>query len=187
LDQTAHDQLRQLQDLLAHQIPDGNPAEIIQRALAALLTETKKHRAALRERPRAPRPNSITRTRKENRASAARPCIPANVQREVWQRDQGRCAFVGDDGRRCGETRCLEFAHTRPWAKGGDHGAGNISLRCRAHNAYEAERDYGAHFIERKRQQRTSAVVREPVARYRLRGVDPGPQRLRAPLAGYQP
>src|SRR5690606_6755120 len=73
------------------------------------------------------------------------------------------------------------------WAQGGDHSATNISLRCRSHNAYEAERDYGAHFIERKRQQRTSAVVREPVARYRRRAANPSPRMLREPVAGYQP
>src|SRR5690606_36618792 len=79
---------------------------------------------------------------------------------------------------------CAEFAHVRPWAKGGDHGATNISLRCRSHNVYEAERDYGAHFIERKRRQRSSLVVREPVARYRRRAVAPRPQMLREPVAG---
>ena len=184
LDESAHDQLRQLQDLLAHQIPDGDPAKIIQRALGALLTETKKSKAALRQRPRAPKPTSITRSRAKN--PSARPGVPAHIQREVWQRDEGRCAFVGDDGRRCGETRRLEFAHLQPWAKGGDHSASNISLRCRAHNAYEAERDYGAHFIERKRQQRSSLVVREPGARYRLRAIDPSPLKLREPGARYR-
>lgn len=29
----------------------------------------------------------------------------------------GRCTFVGADGHRCNETRCVEFAHLEPWAK----------------------------------------------------------------------
>jgi hypothetical protein len=41
------DKLNELQGLLSHQIPDGDPAEIFDRALDALLTETKKRKAGL--------------------------------------------------------------------------------------------------------------------------------------------
>jgi 5-methylcytosine-specific restriction endonuclease McrA len=65
------------------------------------------------------------------------------VRREVWTRDQGCCGFVGEDGRRCNETRGLEVAHIHPWAKDGANTAINLGLRCIAHNAWEADRDYG--------------------------------------------
>lgn len=95
----------------------------------------------------------------------------------MWHRDQGRCGFVGTDGRRCGETRGLEFAHQKPWGKGGDHSAENLSLRCRAHNALEADRDYGEAFMRGKRKQRgacskskeKSFGVKEPRATYASR------------------
>jgi hypothetical protein len=60
------------------------------------------------------------------------------VKREVWLRDLGRCAFVGDAGRRCGERAFLEFHHVKPYAEGGPATPGNIELRCRRHNSYES-------------------------------------------------
>ena len=65
--------------------------------------------------------------------------IPAAVKREVWRRDDGRFAFVGTEGR-CRERGFVEFHHVVPFADGGAATPGNIELRCRAHNAYEAER-----------------------------------------------
>jgi len=65
------------------------------------------------------------------------------VKRAVWERDQGRCAFVGAAGR-CTEWGFLEYHHLVPHAGGGATTAGNLELRCRAHNAYEAARWFGA-------------------------------------------
>jgi 5-methylcytosine-specific restriction endonuclease McrA len=62
---------------------------------------------------------------------------PAAVKREVWTRDQGRCAVIGSAGR-CSETGFLEYHHVVPFAMGGMTDAANLELRCRAHNAYEA-------------------------------------------------
>ena len=87
--------------------------------------------------------------------------------REVWTRDDGRCGFVGEDGHRCNETRGLEFAHVHPWGKCGPDTATNLGLRCRAHNAWEADRDYGASLMASKRK-RKPWKVREPVARYNI-------------------
>ena len=44
--QEARDTLAELQNLLSHQIPDGDPAAVVERALNVLLAETKKKRAA---------------------------------------------------------------------------------------------------------------------------------------------
>jgi len=68
--------------------------------------------------------------------------IPAAVKREVWKRDSGRCAFVGTLGR-CTEEAFLEFHHVIPFAEGGAATTTNIELRCRAHNAYEAQQHFG--------------------------------------------
>jgi 5-methylcytosine-specific restriction endonuclease McrA len=69
--------------------------------------------------------------------------IPAHVRRSAWARDAGRCAFVATNGRRCTATAFLEFHHVRPYAVGGAATLENIQLRCRAHNAYEADLFYG--------------------------------------------
>ena len=64
------------------------------------------------------------------------------MKRGVWTRDGGQCAFVGTSGRRRA-TGFLEYHHVVPFADGGETIAGNIQLRCRAHNAYEAEEWFG--------------------------------------------
>jgi len=102
---------------------------MVSRALTALLTATERTKAGAVSRPR---PQSTSRSQSRY--------IPARVRRAVWQRDQGRCAFLGSDSR-CGETGFLEFHHVVPFAAGGPTTTNNLQLRCRAHNAYEAAID----------------------------------------------
>jgi hypothetical protein len=73
------------------------------------------------------------------------------VRRAVWERDRGQCTFVGDNGHRCTARRVLEFDHIEPVARGGRASVEGIRLRCRVHNQYEAERVYGAGFMDMKR------------------------------------
>ena len=126
------EKLRLAKDLLRHAVPSGDEATILDRALTALLTDLAQRKFAAAERPR---PSVGT-------APASRH-IPADVKRTVWLRDLGRCAFVGTNGRRCGERGFLEFHHIHPYALGGEATPRNIQLRCRAHNAYEARLCYG--------------------------------------------
>jgi hypothetical protein len=42
-------------------------------------------------------------------------------------------------GQRCRETHHLELHHLVPFARGGEHTAANLDLRCSAHNALAAE------------------------------------------------
>lgn len=128
-----HDKLRRVQDLMRHTNPTGDPAVIFDRALTLLLDQLEKARLGTTSRPQ-------SRQRETRRRSRH---IPSAVKREVWRRDDGRCAFVGAAGR-CSETGFLEYHHVTPYADGGDATTANIQLRCRAHNAYEAEEWFGA-------------------------------------------
>jgi Holliday junction resolvasome RuvABC DNA-binding subunit len=47
----------------------------------------------------------------------------------------------------------LEFDHIEPVARGGKATVGTMRLRCRAHNQHEAERLFGAGFMNRKREE----------------------------------
>ena len=69
--------------------------------------------------------------------------IPASVRDEVFHRDDGRCTFVGVDGRRCGSTHVLQVDHIRPVALGGTGTRDNLRLLCAYHNRFEAERVLG--------------------------------------------
>jgi HNH endonuclease len=122
-----HDKLRRAQDLLRHTIPTGDVAALIDRALTLLLADLERRRCAATPAPRVAAGAGTVRSRH----------IPASVRRQVWQRDLGRCAFVGTSGR-CRETGFLEFHHVEPYADGGPATVENIQLRCRAHNLYEA-------------------------------------------------
>jgi hypothetical protein len=126
-----HDKLRQVQALLRHVIPDGDPAVIFDRALSLLLRESAKTKCAATDRPRS-----------AGAVAAGTRHIPAVVKREVWRRDGGQCAFRGERGR-CAATSWLEFHHVVPYARGGATTTANLELRCRAHNVYEAEQQFG--------------------------------------------
>jgi len=73
--------------------------------------------------------------------------VPSQVKRAVWWRDRAQCAFVSAAGHRCTERAFLEIHHIHPFALDGPSTAGNLSLRCRRHNAYEAEIVFGARRV----------------------------------------
>ena len=120
------DKLQQVQDLIRHVVPNGDPATIFDRALTVLLAELERKKFAATTTPRRAREGDETSRH-----------IPASVRREVWHRDGGQCAFVGSHGR-CSERGFLEFHHLVPFAVGGAATVESIELRCRAHNAHEA-------------------------------------------------
>ena len=120
------DKLQQVQDLMRHVAPNGDPATIFDRALTVLLAELERKKFAATTTPRRAREGDETSRH-----------IPASVRREVWHRDGGQCAFVGSHGR-CSERGFLEFHHLVPFAVGGAATVENVELRCRAHNTHEA-------------------------------------------------
>jgi hypothetical protein len=130
-----HDRLREAQDLMRHVVPNGDPSEILDRALTLLLEDLHRTRHAAATRPR---PSSDTDDTSRH--------VPAKIKREVWARDGGQCAFVGANGR-CSERGLLEYHHVVPYAAGGRTTAANLSLRCRAHNRHEAELFFGPMMV----------------------------------------
>jgi 5-methylcytosine-specific restriction endonuclease McrA len=138
-----HRKLRQLQELLRHQVPNGDIAVIIDRGLSLLLDQVKREKLAQVKRPRK-KSVKVSGVGVEAAATKNGRHIPADVKREVWKRDGGQCAFVSKGGRRCSERGRLEFHHVEPYAMGGPATTENISLRCRAHNAHEGELVFGA-------------------------------------------
>jgi len=128
------EKLRRAQDLLRHQIPDGDPAAVFDRALEALLRDLEKKKLGATARPGA--------SRARRRGSRH---IPAAVRRAVWVRDGERCTFVAEDGRRCAERGFLEIDHVRPHADGGPASVQNCRILCKGHNLYEARQYFGRH------------------------------------------
>jgi hypothetical protein len=126
------EKLRLAKDMLRHALPSSDDAEILDRALTALLAQLARKKFAATSRPRPKRS-----TAEDSRY------VPAVVKRAVWLRDLGRCAFVATDRRRCEDRGFLEFHHVHPYAAGGPATIENIQLRCRRHNDYEARVYFG--------------------------------------------
>ncbi len=170
----SHDELRRLQALLRREIPSGDPGLIFERALHLLLEKVEKAKLGNARRREAagypfrnddatavkdaraavvPRRDGASGDPAPNRAFRTEPArsrhIPAAVRAAVWSRDNARCAFVGGSGNRCTERSFLEFHHLQPFAVGGTPTVGNIALRCRRHNQYEGELDFGARSRQR--------------------------------------
>ena len=137
--------LERAKQLLRHQIPDGDPAVIFDRALTALVAQAEKTKFAAMSQPartlptRQPPAEGLV---SHGQRSIPSRRIPSAVRRAVWARDGGRCAFVGTDGR-CTETGFLEFHHVISFAAGGPSTITNLQLRCRSHNLHEAAVEWG--------------------------------------------
>ncbi len=137
-----HDKLRRLAALMHSEVPNGDLAAIIERAVSEKLEKLEARRYALTQAPRKQLNDTDT--------SPASRHVPAAVRRAVRERDGNRCRYVDEQGRRCSARDRLEFHHRHPFGMGGDHSPGNLRLLCPSHNRYEAERDYG-HTAGRRR------------------------------------
>ncbi len=146
MDQAMHDDLCAVRELLGPGA--GDAMAVLGRAVRLMRRHLERRRFAATERPRR------QRSRAEGRY------VPAEVRREVWQRDGGRCTFVSESGRRCESRTGLEFDHSTPVARGGETTVANLRLRCRAHNQHAADCAFGAGFMARKRRE-----ARRPASR----------------------
>jgi 5-methylcytosine-specific restriction endonuclease McrA len=140
------EKLQHAHELLGHSVRANDDRTVIERALDLLIErETKRKYGA----GRPCRAHGSDRTRH----------IPAAVRKAIYERDGGRCTFVGAEGQRCGSRMHLEFDHVVPWAMGGASTEANLRLRCRTHNQWEAKRAFGAEFIHGKRERRRLAAA----------------------------
>ena len=152
LDQETHDLLKRAQALMSHQNPGGEIAPVLKRALQALVGQLEKQKFAATDRPRGGEGSAGN-----GGDGPSSRHVSASTKRRVWERDQGRCTFVSENGKRCDERALVEFDHKDLWARGGEATPDRMRLRCRAHNQHAAERELGADFMERKRREAQSS------------------------------
>jgi hypothetical protein len=143
------DKLERLQGLLRSRFPDGNLALVLEEAVTEALERLEARRFGKTQRPR-------TDEVPEDDGSRY---IPAALRRAVQRRDEGRCSFVDERGRRCPERHRLEYHHRVPFGRGGGRSLDNICLMCRAHNQYLADRDYGKETMDRRRFTGTALIA----------------------------
>lgn len=133
------DKLEQARNLLGHTIPSGDVAQLVERALDALLHVELKRRLGA---------GKVRRHRPIKEGSRH---VPVEVARAVWERDGSQCTFVDAGGRRCAERRFLTLEHREPFARGGPASVDNLCLLCASHNAFRAREEFGPAHIEAKR------------------------------------
>jgi len=161
-----HEDLRRATALLGHAVPSGDPAVVYARAVKHYLVHLEKQRLGVKRTvwaPPPPRAGAASLAPGQVRPPRGRG-IPKALRREVWERDGGRCTFVGTDGHHCGATHRLEFDHFVPKARGGETTADNLRLLCRPHNQFEAERVLGKDHVAQRRELAQRERARAKVA-----------------------
>jgi 5-methylcytosine-specific restriction endonuclease McrA len=140
------EKIRRAQELLGHTVAPDAIADVLDRALDQLIVALEKRKHGLHRKPRGVRAKASCRARH----------ISADVRHQVYERDDGVCTFVSDDGRRCGCRHALEYDHVVAVADGGASTVENLRLLCAAHNQLEAERRFGKGFMEQQRKSKQS-------------------------------
>jgi hypothetical protein len=138
-----HDKITRAQALLRREVPGGDLAAVIDRAMTLLLRELERARFGATPAPR--------KEASESDPTPSSRRIPDPIRRAVWQRDGGQCTFQDRKGRRCSARERLEFHHVVPFGRGGDHSESNVRILCSVHNAYQSELDYGPALIAARR------------------------------------
>jgi hypothetical protein len=136
-----HNDLERLRALLRSEVPDGDLAAIVGKAVRELRRRLEARRFAQTSAPR----KTLAAT---NTAPSSRH-VPAAVRRSVYRRDRSQCCFVDAEGLRCPERHQVAYHHRDAFGKGGGHEYENVWLLCEAHNRYLAEIEYGEEVIAR--------------------------------------
>jgi hypothetical protein len=142
ISQETRDKLARAQALLRHRHPSGDLADVLDRALDALLARLENEKLGATSRPR---------TRRARTDASDPRYVPPAVRRAVHARDGEQCTFTSETGERCTERGFLEFDHVTPVALGGTPTVDQTRVLCAAHNQYEAERILGADVVRARR------------------------------------
>ncbi|MGK5088900.1 HNH endonuclease signature motif containing protein [Bdellovibrionota bacterium FG-2] len=60
--------------------------------------------------------------------------IPANLLHQIRLRDQGRCTYTHDNGKRCNQSRWVEIHHKIPVSEGGPNTLENLTTHYSSHH-----------------------------------------------------
>ena len=153
------DKLTQAQQLLGGRAGKAEFEQTLEAALDLLIAKTLKTKYGVGVKPKRRKKAKAPANNKRSRA------IPAHVKRAVWTRDEGRCAYVDERGRRCNAETHLEFHHKKAFAQGGSHAISNVELLCAAHNAEYARQDFGAEHVAMKIAQTRGNVAKASPAK----------------------
>ena len=132
----------------AIRFPDGDLAEIFDRALTLLVQDAKRKKFAQTD-PDLPRVAGS-----EEKTADGQPRVPPHPGRDQARGRRPRskralCVRLSSRATLQLRVDHLEFHHKEAWAKLKRHSTEGIELRCRAHNQYAAVQDFGADHMSR--------------------------------------
>jgi 5-methylcytosine-specific restriction endonuclease McrA len=153
-------------DALSHSHPGASDQDILEAGLDLLLERAARRKGLVKTPRNASAPPTASRPRSRY--------IPANVRREVWKRDGGRCQWRMGDGSICGSTHRVQLDHIEPFAKGGAATADKLRCLCDSHNDLAARQVYGDDLMNKYTRPK-GPTCKEPVAVYGASTVAPAP------------
>ncbi len=140
VDDEVMEMLNRCKELMSGKFPTGIDYNTLMQELA--LEWLKKHDPVQCAERRDKRKQKSTQKTQEP-GETSRYISPA-TRDAVYNRDKGRCTYIGSDGKWCDSTWDLEIHHDEtPFALGGGHNINNLRLLCAAHNRLEAEQLFG--------------------------------------------
>ena len=142
VDRAFKEDLETLRMLLGHKLPRGDLAAVLHEAIRCGIEKHGKRKGAVRPARKV-----------ESRASPDKgpATVSAELRRQVWNRDGGRCTWTGPEGRRCDSGWQVEVDHVDPVGRGGTATLGTLRLLCKSHNLLYAEQVYGPRVMARYR------------------------------------
>jgi hypothetical protein len=156
--------LEAARNALSHSNPGATEDEILEVGLDLILERQARRRGLVKH----PRKNAAASAPTPTPLRARSRYIPADVRREVWERDGGQCQHPLPSGGVCGSKHELQIHHLDPFARGGAATIENLGIRCRSHNDVEARRVFGDEWMDRftGAQGGKGTSAREPLASY---------------------
>ncbi|HET9553938.1 MAG TPA: HNH endonuclease signature motif containing protein [Anaeromyxobacteraceae bacterium] len=148
VDTAFKEELGRLTELLSHKVPGGELSAVLREAVKCAIEKHGKRRGAVE-----PTQERAKKKVPATEASQRREPPSAEVRRQVWKRDEGRCTWVGPDGHRCGSRWRLQLDHIEAVALGGPTTLDNLRLTCARHNRLHAEQTFGREFMDRFRRE----------------------------------
>jgi 5-methylcytosine-specific restriction endonuclease McrA len=147
-DETLVLSMNKVRDILSRKIPNARLEQIEAEVYRFYLEAHDREKQKTKPRTTSQLKGKVTRH------------IPVEVEREVWKRDESRCTFQDENGKRCTCTYALEIDHIVPFCLGGrSDDASNLRLLCRTHNVLEAESKLGRQFMERFRKSDSGLLI----------------------------
>ena len=135
-DEAVAQKIERAKQILRHKYPQGKLEDIVNEALESLLEKKDPERKIKRHSEKNEVKRRILAGSLELHSRDDSRYIPKVIQREAYQRDEGKCSYVSPEGKQCRERNFLELDHIHPWSLGGTSTSENLRLLCRTHNQY---------------------------------------------------